>query len=58
MKNMNEEIGFIEKRLLQKGVRLTPKGRRWADNAEGIAFVLLILLVFGVVGSIESGKWF
>jgi hypothetical protein len=58
MKTINDEIGYIEKRLLKKGVRLTPKGRRWADNAEGIAFALFILLAFGIVGSIETGRWF
>ncbi len=58
MKTINEEIGFIESRLLKKGIRLTPKGRKWAENAEGIAFVFFILLAFGIVGSIESGKWF
>ena len=58
MKTINDEMGYIEKRLLKKGVRLTPKGRRWADNAEGIAFALFILLAFGIVGSIETGRWF
>jgi hypothetical protein len=55
---VNQELGMIENYLLKKGVRLTPKGRKWADNAEGIAFALFILLAFGIVGSIESGKWF
>ena len=58
MKTINDEIGYIEGRLLKKGIRLSPKGRSWAENAEGIAFVLFILLAFGIVGSIESGKWF
>ena len=58
MKTINDEIGFIESRLLKKGIRLSPKGRKWADNAEGIAFALFILLAFGIVGSIESGTWF
>jgi hypothetical protein len=26
---------MIEKRLAQKGIRLSAKGRRWADNFEG-----------------------
>jgi hypothetical protein len=55
---MNQELGIIENYLRKKKVRLTPKGRRWADNAEGIGFALFILLAFGVVGSIESGRWF
>ncbi len=55
---MNQEMGIIEGYLVKRGVRLTAKGRKWADNAEGIAFGLFILLVFGIVGSIESGRWF
>ena len=58
MKELDFETSFIERRLLVKGIRLSPKGRRWAENAEGIAFVLFILLAFGIVGSIETGKWF
>lgn len=49
---------MIEERLAKKGIRLTAKGRRWADNVEGIGFALFILLAFGIVGSIESGRWF
>ena len=55
---MNDELGMIENYLLKKKVRLTPKGRRWAENLEGILFYAVILLAFGIVGSIESGKWF
>ena len=58
MKTINEEIGFIESRLLKKGIRLTPKGRRWAENFEASVFLGGILLAFAIVGSIESGKWF
>jgi len=46
------ETSYIER------VCLSAKGRRWAENAEGIAFVFFILLAFGIVGSIETGKWF
>ncbi len=53
-----EERIMIEERLAKKGIRLTAKGRRWADNFEGAVFALGILLVFGIVGSIESGRWF
>ena len=49
---------MIEERLAKKGIRLTAKGRRWADNLEGALFALGILVVFGIVGSIESGRWF
>jgi len=55
---MNQELGMIENYLLKKGVRLTPKGRKWADNFEGITFAVFLLLAFGIVGSIESGRWF
>ena len=58
MKTINEEIGYIEGRLLKKGIRLSPKGRSWAENIEAFAFYGFLLLVFGIVGSIESGKWF
>ena len=58
MKTINDEIGFIEGRLLKKGIRLSPKGRSWAENLEVSVFLGGILLLFGVVGSIESGKWF
>jgi hypothetical protein len=49
---------MIEERLAQKGIRLSAKGKRWADNFEGIALALGILLIFGIVGSIETGRWF
>ena len=52
------ETSYIERVCLRKGIRLSAKGKRWAENAEGIAFVLFILLSFGIVGSIETGKWF
>jgi hypothetical protein len=52
------ETSYIERVCLRKGIRLSAKGKRWAENAEGIAFVLFILLAFGIVGSIETGKWF
>jgi hypothetical protein len=58
MKTINEEIGFIEGRLLKRGIRLSSKGRSWAENLEATVFLGGILLVFGIVGSIESGKWF
>ena len=49
---------MIENYLAKKGVRLTAKGRRWADNIEGVGLALGLLFAFGVVGSIESGRWF
>jgi hypothetical protein len=58
MKTINDEIGYIEKRLLKKGIRLSPKGRSWAENFEAMVFLGGILVLFGVVGSIETGRWF
>lgn len=58
MKTINDEIGFIENRLLKKGIRLSSKGRAWSENFEVTVFLAGVLLVFGVVGSIESGRWF
>jgi hypothetical protein len=58
MKTINEEIGYIESRLLKNGIRLTPKGRSWAENLEAMVFLGGLLLIFGIVGSIETGRWF
>jgi hypothetical protein len=58
MKTINEDIGFIESRLLKKGIRLSSRGRSWAENFEACVFLGAILLAFGVVGSIETGRWF
>ena len=58
MKTINDEIGYIEGRLLKRGIRLSPKGRNWAENLETIVFLGVTLVLFGVVGSIESGRWF
>ena len=56
---MTEEIGMIERYLLEKKrIKLTAKGRKWADNFEATLIMLGILLAFGIVGSIESGRWF
>jgi hypothetical protein len=51
------ETSYIEQVCLKKGIRLSIKGKRWAENAEGTAFVLFILLAFVVVGTIETGRW-
>lgn len=49
---------MIEERLLKRGIKLTPKGRRWLENAEVVWFYTILLLAFGVAGSIETGRWF
>ncbi len=56
--NQREGGIMIEKRLARKGIRLSAKGRRWADNFEGAVIALAIVGVFGIVGSIETGRWF
>ena len=56
---MRDDMGMIEQWLLdKKQVRLTAKGRKWAMNLEATVIMLGILLAFGIVGSIESGRWF
>lgn len=54
----NEDISFIEGYFLKKNIRLSAKGRRWAENFEALTFYAGILVVFAIVGSIETGKWF
>jgi hypothetical protein len=49
---------MIQEHLTKRGVRLTDKGRRWADNTEAILFYAILLVAFGIVGSIETGRWF
>lgn len=56
--NSIDDTSYIERLCSRKGIRLSAKGKRWAENAEGIAFALFLLFAFAVVGSIESGKWF
>ena len=58
MKTINDDIGFIEGRLLKKGIRLSSKGRSWAENFEACVVLGGILVIFGVVGSLETGRWF
>jgi len=48
----------LDQYLAKRGMRLTKRGRSLVDNLQGVAVALLILLVFGIVGSIESGRWF
>lgn len=55
---MNQDMGWIENHVSKRGVRLTAKGRKWAENTEAILFYAVLLLAFGIAGSIETGKWF
>lgn len=46
-------------RYLEKhGGRVTARGYKVSEFLDGVGFFLLFLVAFGVVGSIESGKWF
>lgn len=49
---------MIEEYLTKRGIRLTKRGRKLADNTEAILFYVVILVAFGIVGSIETGRWF
>jgi hypothetical protein len=49
---------MIEEKLLKRGIRLTPKGRRWSESLEVIVFYLGIIAVFAFAGTVESGRWF
>lgn len=44
--------------LERQGGRVTARGYKVSEWLDAIGVFLLILTVFGVVGSIESGKWF
>jgi hypothetical protein len=49
---------MLAKLLTKDGGRLTRRGQKVSDAIDTAGFLVLILIAFGVVGSIESGKWF
>jgi hypothetical protein len=49
---------MLQEHFEKKGIRLSAKGIRWCENLEVYFIYSVILLAFGVVGSIESGRWF
>ena len=51
---MNQEKGFVENYLNKRNVGLTPKGRKWAENFEGVLIALFFLSVIALVGFIEG----
>lgn len=48
---------MIEKYLNKRGVRLTEKGRNWAETTEAVAFWILLLVVFAIAGTVEIGGY-
>jgi len=49
---------MLAKLIARVGGKITKRGQSVSDNLDGISFALLILAIFGVVGSIETGRWF
>jgi hypothetical protein len=45
-------------KYLSKHGRVTKRGHKVSEWLDAVGLFLAIFLVFGVVGSIESGKWF
>ena len=45
-------------KYLEKQGRVTARGHKVSEWLDAIGLFLLIFAVFGIVGSIESGKWF
>ncbi len=43
---------------LAKHRRVTRRGQTVSDTIDALGFYLVIFLAFGIVGSIESGRWF
>jgi hypothetical protein len=49
---------MLAKYLSKQGGRVTERGQKVSEWLDALGLFLLIFAVFGVVGSIESGKWF
>ena len=49
---------MLAKYLSKQGGRVTERGHKVSEWLDALGLFLLIFAVFGVVGSIESGKWF
>lgn len=49
---------MLAKYLSKNGGRVSKRGHTVSDAIDATLFYLAMLLVFGVVGSIESGRWF
>jgi hypothetical protein len=49
---------MLARYLEKQGGRVTARGYKVSEWLDAAGVFTLIFLVFGVVGSIESGKWF
>ncbi len=55
---MRDDMSYTENYLFNRGVRLTPKGKKWAENTEVAIFYIALFIILGIAGSIETGRWF
>ena len=53
-----EGNNMLARYLEKQGGRVTERGYKVSEWLDGLGFFLLFLAVFGIVGSIESEKWF
>ena len=49
---------MLAKLLLRDGGRLTQRGQRVSDAIDTVLLLGLFLMVFGIAGAIEAGRWF
>jgi hypothetical protein len=49
---------MLAKYLEKQGGRVTDRGHKVSEWLDALAVFLLIFAVFGIVGSIESERWF
>lgn len=49
---------MLARYLESKGNRVTARGYKVSEWLDAVGVFLLILAVYGIVGSIESEKWF
>jgi len=49
---------MLAKLLTRDGGRLTHRGQRISDAIDTVLLLGLFLMVFGIVGAIEVGRWF
>lgn len=49
---------MLAKLLTRDGGRLTQRGQRVSDLVDTFLFLAFFLIVSGIAGSIEAGRWF
>ena len=49
---------MLAKYLSKNGGRVTARGYKVSEWLDAFGVFLLILTVYGIVGSIETGRWF